>query len=128
MPSAPNLRLHGVLCMKPISPQSIRDLTTELQSLGLRLSDPALGVAARRGGAGPSDHKAVTIGDRTLMVPVHTIAAWSSPFVAAPAEEGGANVLMRDGIAVARIAFPKTPRFYALPPLDGVPYPKIAVL
>ncbi len=54
-----------------LSPSS-RELMTELQSLGLRLIDPSAGAASRRGGAGPSDHKAVTIDGHTIMVPVHT--------------------------------------------------------
>ena len=43
----------------PLSPES-RQLMTELQSFGLRLLDPGSpngGVASRRGGAGPSDHR-----------------------------------------------------------------------
>ena len=63
-----------------LSPSS-RQLMTELQSLGLRLLDPSAGAASRRGGAGPSDHKAVTIDGHTIMVPVHTSSAWASPFV-----------------------------------------------
>ena len=57
-----------------------RQLMTELQSAGLRLADPGAGlsVASRRGGAGPSDHKAVTIDGVTIMVPVHTNTAWHS--------------------------------------------------
>jgi biotin synthase-related radical SAM superfamily protein len=66
-------------------PAASRQLMTELQSVGLRLADPGTGVASRRGGAGPSDHKAVTVDGVTIMVPVHTNTAWHSPFVAAPA-------------------------------------------
>ena len=54
-----------------------RHLMSELQSLGLRLVDTTAGVASRRGGAGPSDHKAVTVDGHTIMVPVHTSTAWS---------------------------------------------------
>jgi radical SAM protein (TIGR04043 family) len=111
----------------PIVPAS-RQLMTELQSLGLRLVDPSIGVASRRGGAGPSDHKAVTVDGRTVMVPVHTSSAWGSPFVAQAPDASGVSVLMRDGVAVGRIGFPKAPRFYALQTLDGVPYWQIATL
>ena len=55
---------------------------TELQSFGLRLADPGAGAASRRGGAGPSDHKAVTVDGHTIMVPVHTGSAFESPFSA----------------------------------------------
>ncbi|MBI3528863.1 MAG: MSMEG_0568 family radical SAM protein [Betaproteobacteria bacterium] len=101
---------------------------TELQSSGLRLVEPNVGAASRRGGAGPSDHKAVTIGGRTIMVPVHTTSAWSSPFVADVPDASGSSVLTRAGIPIARIDFPKAPRFYALQTLDGIPYSQIATL
>ena len=101
---------------------------TDLQSLGLRLDDPAAGSPSRRGGAGPSDHKAVTVDGRTIMVPVHTGSAARSPFQAdAPGADGGATI-RRDGVAVARIEFPRQPRFYKLQTFDGVPYWKIAQL
>lgn len=100
---------------------------TELQSFGLRLADPDAaahaGVASRRGGAGPSDHKAVTIDGHTIMVPVHTGSAHRSPFVA-----DGNGELKRGAIPIATISFPKAPRFYALQTLDGVPYSHIATL
>lgn len=101
---------------------------TELQSRGLRLTDANVGAASRRGGAGPSDHKAVTVDGRTIMVPVHTVSAWSSPFIAEAADADGASTLRRDGVAVARITFPKAPRFYKLQTLDGIPYSHIATL
>jgi radical SAM protein (TIGR04043 family) len=99
---------------------------TELQSFGLRLADPGAaanaGVASRRGGAGPSDHKAVTIDGHTIMVPVHTGSAHQSPFVVDGSE------LRRASIPIAQISFPKAPRFYALQTMDGVPYSHIATL
>jgi radical SAM protein (TIGR04043 family) len=101
---------------------------TELQSLGLRLVDPSAGAASRRGGAGPSDHKAVTVDGRTIMVPVHTSTAWTSPFIAGAPDADGSSVLSRDGVTVARIGFPKAPRFYRMQTLDGIPYSQIATL
>ncbi|MET0349742.1 MAG: MSMEG_0568 family radical SAM protein [Rhizobacter sp.] len=103
---------------------------TELQSFGLRLADPgaAAGVASRRGGAGPSDHKAVTVDGHTIMVPVHTSSAWQSPFVAQAPDAQGRSALTRGSIPIARIEFPKAPRFYALQTMDGVPYSHIATL
>ena len=98
-----------------------------MQSLGLRLHDRNVGAPSRRGGAGPSDHKAITIAGRTVMVPVHTNAAARSPFVAREASDGVA-VLERDGVAIANIAFPPSPRYYALTTFDGVPYYQIATL
>ncbi len=104
---------------------------TELQSFGLRLADPTApgsGVASRRGGAGPSDHKAVTVDGHTIMVPVHTSSAWQSPFVAEAPDADGVSRLTRSAIPIANIAFPKAPRFYAMQTFDGVPYSHIATL
>ena len=101
---------------------------TELQSHGLRLLDPTAGAPSRRGGAGPSDHKAVTVDGHTIMVPVHTSGAWQSPFVAEAPDAAGASVLKRGSIPIAQIAFPRQPRFYALQTMDGVPYSHIATL
>ena len=108
-----------------------RQLMTELQSYGLRLDDPASpngGVASRRGGAGPSDHKAVIVDGHTIMVPVHTSSAWNSPFVAKAPNADGNSTLTRGTIPIASIAFPKAPGFYALKTADGIPYSQIATL
>lgn len=61
------------------------------------------------------------------MVPVHTGSAAVSPFIARSSNAGG-TILERDGVAVARVAFPPTPRFYALSTFDGIPYWKLATL
>ncbi|WP_394791267.1 MSMEG_0568 family radical SAM protein [Rhodoferax sp.] len=101
---------------------------TELQSFGLRLVDPSAGVASRKGGAGPSDHKAVTVDGHTIMVPVHTSTAWNSPFTAQAPDAQGRSVVTRGSIPIASISFPKQPRFYAMQTMDGVPYSHIATL
>lgn len=103
-------------------------LINELQTRGVRLSDPRAGHESRRGGAGPSDHKAMTIGDKTVMVPVHTAPAFESPFlVEAPDTDGRARIT-RDGREIAQIRFPGRPRFYDLQTEDGIPYSRIATL
>ncbi|WP_233805334.1 MSMEG_0568 family radical SAM protein [Paraburkholderia sp. HP33-1] len=113
---------------EPRTQRQMMELRTELQSAGLRLVDPNAGAASRRGGAGPSDHKAVTVDGVTIMVPVHTSSAWNSPFVAGAPDEAGASALMRGTIPIASISFPKAPRFTQLQTLDGVPYSHIATL
>jgi len=62
------------------------------------------------------------------MVPVHTASAQGSPFLAAAPGADGFSVLERNGVPIARISFPRAPRFYAMQTLDGVPYWKIAQL
>ena len=104
------------------------DLINELQTKGMRLVDPRAGHESRRGGAGPSDHKAITVGARTVMIPVHTAPAFESPYlVEAPSDDGSARV-MRDGKTVAHVRFPHRPKFYDLSTKDGIPYSHIAVL
>ena len=60
--------------MKPTTPTArpTEQLINELQSFGVRLVDPKAGHESRRGGAGPSDHKAITIDGMTVMVPVNS--------------------------------------------------------
>jgi radical SAM protein (TIGR04043 family) len=99
-----------------------------LQSYGIRLADPKAGVASRRGGAGPSDHKAVTIDGVTVMVPVHTAGAFESPFQASLPEADGSATISCDGEALGRISFPPQPKFYSLKTADGIAYSKIATL
>lgn len=105
-----------------------KQLITELQSLGLRLEEAESGMAVRRGGAGPSDHKAVNIGGKTVMVPITTIGAAKSPFTASTPDQHGISIIRRDGRVIDSIAFPRRPRFYDLKTEDGVPYSHIATL
>lgn len=107
---------------------TIEHLITDLQTRGMRLVDPRAGAESRRGGAGPSDHKAVTIEGMTVMVPVHTAPAFDSPYlVEAPDAEGRSRIL-KGGAAVAEARFPSRPRFMDLKTADGIPYGQIAVL
>jgi radical SAM protein (TIGR04043 family) len=83
---------------------------------------------SRHGGAGPSDHKAVTLGGETVMVPIFTHTARESPYSAEVHDAGETASLFRSGVRVAEIRFPRAPRFYALSAADGTPYWKIATL
>lgn len=105
-----------------------RELMTDLQSHGLRVVDEGASAPSRRGGAGPSDHKAVTVDGRTIMVPVHTAPAAHSPFEVDAQAADGRAALRRHGEVVAQITFPKAPRFYQRQTAEGVPYWKIAQL
>lgn len=103
-------------------------LLSELQTKGLRLQDPTVGASSRIGGAGPTDHKAVTVLGTTIMVPVHTHGAAHSRYVAAPPDSRGISVLHEEDRVVCKISFPPQPNFYALSTEDGIPYWKIALL
>ncbi|MCP9318266.1 MSMEG_0568 family radical SAM protein [Acetobacter persici] len=104
-----------------------RKLVTDLQSLGLQIGE-ATGGISRKGGAGPSDHKTITIAGQTVMVPVYTSGARRSPFQASAPDKSGASTLLRDGQTLGTIHFPAAPRFYELKTADGIPYWKIALL
>jgi radical SAM protein (TIGR04043 family) len=103
-------------------------LINELQSCGVRLVDPNAGHESRRGGAGPSDHKAMTVDGMTVMVPVHTAPAFASPYFVERPDELGRSRVSRDGVTLGEVSFPVRPRFYDLATADGIPYWKIAVL
>lgn len=107
---------------------SISELINDLQTQGMRLNDPNAGHESRRGGAGPSDHKALTIEGTTVMVPVHTAPAFNSPFLVDAPGTDGASRVTKNGEEVARIKFPGRPRFYDLKTADGIPYNQIATL
>src|SRR5712671_3770282 len=120
----------GVGHMKPTMPKAMptEQLINELQSHGVRLVDPRAGHESRRGGAGPSDHKAMTIDGMTVMVPVHTAPAFESPYVVEQPDALGRSRISRDGISLGDVSFPTRPRFYDRMTADGIPYWKIALL
>ncbi len=103
-------------------------LLSELQSAGLRVGQADATAPSRSGGAGPTDHKAVTVLGTTIMVPIHTRGAASSPFSTGPLTGNGQAALFRDGEQIASIQFPPEPKFYGLSTADGIPYWKIAQL
>jgi radical SAM protein (TIGR04043 family) len=101
-----------------------QQLITDLQSYGLKLIDSNIGASGRQGGAGPSDHKAITIEGTTIMVPIYNTPAATSPY----GIDQTAQVLELHGKAIAPISFPEQPNFYNLTTEDGIPYWKIALL
>ena len=93
--------------MKPTTAKAMptAQLINELQSCGVRLVDPKAGHESRRGGAGPSDHKAMTIDGMTVMVPVHTAPAFASAYVVDKPDELGSSRISRDGVTLAEREF-----------------------
>lgn len=104
------------------------ELINELQSSGIRLVDPANSGESRRGGAGPSDHAAMTIEGTTVMVPVHTAPAFTSPYVADRPDAQGNSRVCRDGVEIGKVRFQGRPKFYEGKTADGIPYSHIATL
>jgi radical SAM protein (TIGR04043 family) len=104
------------------------DLLSELQAFGVRWEDPHGPGLSRSGGAGPSDHKAITLAHQTVMVPILPHASVLSPYTARVNSHGAGATLLRGGKPIAELTFPRQPRFYSLSTADGVPYWKIATL
>lgn len=104
-----------------------QQVITGLQSHGLKLVTDKVGASGRKGGAGPSDHKAIKVGDTTVMVPVYNDNAAQSDYGLSYDSEGIA-VLEKAGEAIAPIDFPAQPKFYGLTTADGIPYNRIALL
>ena len=99
-----------------------QQLIVELQSTGLKLGGAEIGVAGRAGGAGPSDHKAVTVDDTTVMVPIFNNPAANSPYTVKEQR------LQLNGEDIGGISFPPEPKFYSLTTSDGISYKQIALL
>ncbi|BFM38870.1 radical SAM domain protein [Synechocystis sp. LKSZ1] len=105
-----------------------QELIAQLQTYGLQWIEPTSTVMGRKGGAGPSDHKAITIDDTTVMVPIFTESATRSPYAAMLDSTPGQAKLRFQDQDIAQISFPQRPRFYDLSTADGIPYWKIALL
>lgn len=125
MPESASYTPNRLLQVEPFNAQQT---ITELQSKGLNLAAVEVGVSGRKGGAGPSDHKAVTIGETTVMVPVFTDGAAESPYRVDIDRATGQSYLAKNNQIVSPLNFPHQPKFYSLQTADGIPYSKIALL
>src|SRR5258706_10852514 len=92
--------------MKPRRSMRSPELLSELQAFGVRWLDPNGPGLSRSGGAGPSDHKAITLDHQTVMVPILNHASALSPYAAQVRPGGGSATLLRSGQPIAEIAFP----------------------
>ena len=101
-------------------------LVTELQVHGVRV-DPVKGNPGRRGGAGPSDHRALDLDGTTVMVPVYNDASAASPYKLA---SSGAALAIEgpEQQCSPEISTPREPAFYGLSTADGISYRSIALL
>jgi radical SAM protein (TIGR04043 family) len=110
-----------------LSPFAPSELASELQAFGVRWLAPDGSGLSRAGGAGPSDHKAVSVAGNIVMVPILNHASVDSPYSAEVDGHGRAQ-LYRNGTWLVELGFPAVPRFYSLSTKDGIPYHKIATL
>src|SRR6478736_3280183 len=107
-------------------PANYPEIVSELQALGMRWLDASGPGLSRAGGAGPSDHKAITLANQTVMVPIFNQASTRSPYTAEV--KGDYALLLKGGELIAEMAFPRQPRFYDRSTAEGIPYWKIATL
>ena len=102
-------------------------LLTELQVNGV--VDPSVpGNQGRRGGAGPSDHRALTIDGTTVMVPVYNTVSQASPYRLNHEGDGSLGLRLGDSAVLANVQAPPEPAFYGLSTAEGIPYRSIALL
>lgn len=101
---------------------------TQLQSQGLHWVEPENIGLNRRGGAGPTDHKALNFGNQTSMIPVFNEPVNESPFSARLSSSGDKVFLYEHEQLIDEAEAPQTPKFYALSTADGIPYSHIATL
>ena len=107
-------------------------LLSSVQSSGVSLVGKESGVSSRHGGAGPSDHKAMTIDGRTLMIPIlskdrSTETEYTLEFE--PSSHLTTAILRSKSTGSQRlVTLPSQPKFYQMQTLDGIPYKHIAVL
>ncbi|WP_347454953.1 MSMEG_0568 family radical SAM protein [Acinetobacter thermotolerans] len=102
------------------------ELLSDLQCNGLKWEGEV--SLARKGGAGPSDHKALSLNGQTMMIPVLNLAAQDSPYTAQQDKETDNVIVFKNKIPVATLTAPKRPKFYDLKTADGIPYEQIATL
>ncbi len=105
-----------------------KEKLTAIQSQGLRWLAPNNTGLNRRGGAGPTDHKALSFEQQTSMIPIFSEQASNSPFTA-QVDAGGEQVLIfEQDKLLGGARMPAKPRFYQRSTVDGTPYSQIATL
>ncbi|RYL20483.1 MSMEG_0568 family radical SAM protein [Acinetobacter baumannii] len=101
-------------------------LLTDLQCNGLKW-EGGFGLS-RKGGAGPSDHKALSLDGQTMMIPILNLAAQESPYSAQVEPDSDKVIIFKNRIPVATLTAPSRPRFYDLQTAEGISYEQIATL
>jgi radical SAM protein (TIGR04043 family)/putative N-acetyltransferase (TIGR04045 family) len=101
----------------------MRELITELQSLGLRVQGK---LSPRKGGAGPAEGGTFLIDGIPVNLPIISQYVSRSPYFLK--EEGDQHLIFKDEKAVCPVHLIERPNFYDHSTGVGIPYPKIALL
>jgi len=114
--------------MSKSTASSLKQLITDFQVNGV--AEPTVpGNKGRKGGAGPSDHRAFMIDGTTVMIPVYNTTSKVSPFSLQMSAEGTLALAHREkGCSLIDVSTPPDPKFYKLNTADGIPYDSIALL
>ena len=101
----------------------LRELITELQSLGVRVQE---GILKRKGGAGPAEGGSFLIKGIPVNIPVASSYVMRSPY--SVENSNGQTKLFKDGLELIPVSFIKRPKFYDYTTPDQVPYSQISLL
>jgi radical SAM protein (TIGR04043 family)/putative N-acetyltransferase (TIGR04045 family) len=101
----------------------IRELITELQSLGLRVQGQ---LSPRKGGAGPAEGGTFLFEGIPVNFPVSSEYVSKSPYVLREGEDQ--HLIFKDEETVYPVHLIERPKFYDYSTKDGVPYSKVALL
>ena len=101
----------------------IRELITELQSLGLRVQGQ---LSPRKGGAGPAEGGTFLIEGIPVSLPIGSEYVSKSPYVLR--EEEDQHLIFKNEKMVSSVHLIERPKFYDHSTEEGIPYPKIALL
>lgn len=99
-------------------------LKVELQASGARLKD-ASSLAARIGGAGPTDGVTLFLDDIAATVPTQAPFVAESPYELVEGDSPGRGALLRDGQQCRQIEFALPPSFSSRQTDEGVPFDRI---
>lgn len=101
---------------------------TDVQTLGIRWFDMDEYDLNRKGGAGPTDHKAFNFTDQTTMVPIFNDQVKKSNYSATYNKNKDQVLIYENDKLVDKATIPTQPNFYKLKTKEGIPYSKIATL
>lgn len=101
---------------------------TNIQTLGIRWFELDEYDLNRKGGAGPTDHKAFNFTEQTSMVPIFNKQVSDSNYSASFDKNKEHVLVYENDVLIDKATIPAQPNFYKLSTDDGIPYSKIATL